>query len=234
MNGAMTDEVVFRVLLVAVLVGAAAVRMVYGVSSKRSGGRLSVSENKLVMGVMGVVGLVGAYLLLGYLVFPGWVAWAALPLPSWLRWVGVAMGITTIPLLFWVHRTLGKYFSAALQVRDEHVLVTSGPYRWVRHPMYTVLLMLMVALLPISDNWAIGAVFVGVAVVFIPIRVRQEEAMMVEKFGDDYRAYQGRTGRLLTLKFLALLVVSCLVVFFVLWLLSTFVLGFLPVDLRFF
>jgi len=234
MNGAMADEVVFRILLVVILVGAAAVRMVYAVSSKRSGGRLSVSENKVVMGVMGVVGLVGAYLLIGYLVFPGWVAWAALPLPSWLRWVGVAMGITTIPLLFWVHRTLGKYFSAALQVRDEHVLVTSGPYRWVRHPMYTVLLMLMVALLPISGNWAIGAVFVGVAAAFIPIRVGKEEAMMMEKFADDYRAYQRRTGRLLTLKFLSLIVVSCLVVFLVLWLLATFVLGFLPVDLRFF
>ena len=221
----MADENVFRVALVTILVCAAVVRGYYGLRSKRSGGRLAISENRLVMGVMGLVGLVGAYLLTAYLLFPSWVAWAALPLPSWLRWLGVALGITTIPLLYWAHHSLGKYFSQALQVKEGQVLVTSGPYRWVRHPMYTVIVAILICLFLVSGNWAIGVVFLGVAAAFIPIRVKNEEAMMVQEFGDEYRAYQKRTGRLISARFLSLMVVSCLVVFFVLWLLTTFVLA---------
>jgi protein-S-isoprenylcysteine O-methyltransferase Ste14 len=230
----MTDENVFRTALITILVCAAAVRGYYGVRSRRSGGKLAISENRLVMGLMGLVGLVGAYLLIGYLLFPGWVAWAALPLPSWVRWVGVALGVTAIPFLYWTHHTLGKGFSQALQVKEGQVLVTSGPYRWVRHPMYTIIVMILICLFLVSENWAIGVVFLGVAVVFVPLRVKSEEAMMVQKFGDDYRTYQRRTGSLLNPRFLLFILLSCLVVFVVLWLLSTYVLSFFGVIISFF
>nr|MDO8098291.1 isoprenylcysteine carboxylmethyltransferase family protein [Candidatus Njordarchaeota archaeon] len=222
----MPDEVTFRMFLASILICTAAIRAYYGISSKRAGGRISISENKLITGIMSIVGLFGAYLLFGYLIFPDTVVWSALPLPSWLRWVGVALGITTIPLFFSVHHTLGKYFSAALQVKKEHVLVTSGLYRWVRHPMYAVLLLLMMTFFLVSANWAIGVTFLGVSAVILSSRVGKEEAMMVKKFGNEYRTYQQRTGCLFAANFLLLIIVLCLIVFAILWLMSTFILGF--------
>jgi protein-S-isoprenylcysteine O-methyltransferase Ste14 len=229
---ALNDEITFRMFLAFILICTGVIRAYYGISSRRSGGRTSISDNKLVSGIVGVVGLLGAYLLFGYLILPDLVSWSALPLPSWLRWVGVALGITTIPLLFSVHHTLGRQFSVALQVKKEHALVTSGLYRWVRHPMYTVLILLMMAFFLISANWAIGVTFLGVSVAIVSSRVGKEEAMMVKKFGNEYRAYQQRTGSLLAVNFLLLIIALGLIVFAVLWLLSTSVLGFFSIRLN--
>ena len=227
----MTDETMFRVFLAFILASTGVIRAYYGISSKRSGDRISISENKFVMGIVSIAGLLGAYFLFGYLIFPDLVAFSAIPLPSWLRWIGVSVGITTIPLFFWVHHTLGKYFTVALQVRAEHVLITSGPYRWVRHPMYTILLLLMITFFLVSSNLAIGVIFLGVSVAIVAGRLNKEEVMMVKKFGNEYRAYQRRTGLLLTAKFLSLILLLCLVVFVVLWLLSSYGIGLLPISI---
>ena len=75
-----------------------------------------------------------------YPIYPPWVAQFTLPLPIWLRWIGISLGLISLPLLIWIHHTLGKYWSSILELREEHTLVTSGPYRWVRHPLYTLLI----------------------------------------------------------------------------------------------
>ncbi len=144
------------------------------------------------------------------------------------------MGIATIPLFFWVHHTLGKYFSVALQVKEEHALITSGPYRWVRHPMYTVLLLLMISLFLVSSNWGVGVIFLGISAVIVAGRVGEEEAMMVKKFGNKYRDYKRHTRSLLSTKFFSLIVLLCLIVFVVLWLLSLYVFPLLPINISFF
>ena len=100
-------------------------------------------------------------------------------------------------LIWWVQWALGSNFSTTLHVRDEHTLVTHGPYRWVRHPMYAVLYVHMVALFLISANWLIGGALLLVLTLVVAVRLGKEEAVMVEKFGDEYRAYMERTGRLL-------------------------------------
>ncbi|MFQ6101052.1 MAG: isoprenylcysteine carboxylmethyltransferase family protein [Anaerolineae bacterium] len=85
---------------------------------------------------------------------------------------------------------------SSLQLREEHALVTSGPYRWVTHPMYTALFAFFVGLLPISATWLIAPLVVA-SIFMLYRRLDKEEAMMIEQFGDAYRAYMRRTGRLL-------------------------------------
>ncbi|MBN1935387.1 MAG: isoprenylcysteine carboxylmethyltransferase family protein [Anaerolineae bacterium] len=137
--------------------------------------------------------------LLAYLFAPRWLAWAALPLPLWLRWFGVGTAATALPLLLWVHLSLGHNFSPDLALRDEHTLITHGPYRWARHPMYTAFYMIHIGTALITANALIGLTWVGGLSWLVALRLRREEAMMLARFGDQYCAYMRRTGRFLTL-----------------------------------
>ena len=125
-----------------------------------------------------------------------WMGWFEVPFPIWLRWIGVSLGIVSLPLLIWVQRTLGKYWSTNLQLRKQHILITSGPYRWVRHPMYVALIAFFIASSLISANW-LFILLATVAISGLYIRIGKEEKMMIEEFGDKYSDYMKRTGRLL-------------------------------------
>lgn len=132
-----------------------------------------------------------------YIFVPGWLSWSWMSLPDVVRWVGLGLGVFSLLLLVWVQHSLGKRFSATLQVRREQNLVVTGPYRRIRHPMYTALILLWVGLAMISANWLLMLwVLVGVSGI-IRDRAPLEEAMMLEAFGDSYREYMRRTGRFL-------------------------------------
>lgn len=132
-----------------------------------------------------------------YIIYPAWISWAAWPLPTWLRWIGVLPGAACVLLLAWIFHSLGKNFSTSLAIRTDQTLVTYGPYRWVRHPMYTAFVMLWVAFLLISANWLIGLTgLAGYALTMI-VRTPMEEQMMVDKFSARYMEYMTHTGRFL-------------------------------------
>ncbi len=120
----------------------------------------------------------------------------AVPLPIWLRWVGAGLGFASLPLLAWTHQTLGRAWSTNLELQEQHELITSGPYCWVRHPMYTTVLAFFVGGALVTANGVI-MVPAGAAVWVILGRLGDEEAMMIAQFGDEYRAYMARTGGLL-------------------------------------
>lgn len=140
------------------------------------------------------------FLMMGFFVFyvidPKSMPAFAVHSPRWLRWTGAALGALCIPSLIAVHQVLGRYWSPYLKLRKDHALVTSGVYRWVRHPMYTVLFAFMIALGLVSANWVFTLLFAA-RIVLIYARVGKEEMMMIEQFGDEYRNYMQRTGRLL-------------------------------------
>ncbi len=140
------------------------------------------------------IGFVVAFII--YAVKAEWMRWFIFPLPPWLRWGGAVLGLVSLVLLVWVQHTLGRYWSTDLQLRQEHVLVTGGPYRWVRHPMYAVIFMYLIGLTLVSANilFAVGTVL---AIVLLYRRIDEEEKMMVARFGDEYRNYMKQTGRLL-------------------------------------
>jgi protein-S-isoprenylcysteine O-methyltransferase Ste14 len=105
--------------------------------------------------------------------------------------------MASILLFFWVLRSLGRNFSTSLTIKKDQTLVTDGPYRWVRHPMYTTFVLLWVAFMLLSANWFIGLTGLLAYALTMTVRTPKEERMMIEAFGDDYRAYMKRTGRYL-------------------------------------
>ena len=133
---------------------------------------------------------------IAYMVNPSWLHWSSLSLPAWPRWLGVALGLGTLPVLYWVVSSLGKNISETVLTKEDHQLVKQGPYRWVRHPLYSVATIMFVSLGLVADNWFIIAmaiaIIIGMALVLIP----KEEARLIEKFGAEYYEYKKRSGML--------------------------------------
>jgi protein-S-isoprenylcysteine O-methyltransferase Ste14 len=131
---------------------------------------------------------------LAYLFRPSSMSWSSLPLPAWLRWMGVPIGIAAIGLLFWTLRSLGRNLTDTVVTRREASLVTHGPYRWIRHPFYDSMLLAVIAISLVAANWFLAITGVGLFVL-LAVRASTEERNLVARFGPDYEAYTRQTGR---------------------------------------
>lgn len=131
--------------------------------------------------------------------------WIASPVFSFaeypLRIVPLIAGIVAFVIGLWLfyrsHADLGRNWSITLEVREKHRLITQGIYRRIRHPMYSGLLLYGLAHALVIPNWVAGSSNVVAFAVLYAFRVRAEEAMMLEQFGDEYREYMARTNRLI-------------------------------------
>ena len=133
---------------------------------------------------------------IAYLLQPAWMAWSSMLLPPWVRWSGGGFLIAGLGLLTWTLTALGTNLTDTVVTKREHALITHGPYRWVRHPFYDTMSLLVVAFALLAANWFI---LIAGAVVFtlLAVRARTEEAHLLARFGEPYRQYRKRTGRFL-------------------------------------
>lgn len=131
-----------------------------------------------------------------YAIYPPWMTVLSVPLPVWLRWAGVALATVSFVLYIWSQATLGRAWSPHLQTRQKHGLVTSGPYARIRHPIYLAMLGFLIGIALLVANWFFIALL-AISIVVLILRIPKEEQMMVEEFGEEYRAYMQRTGRFL-------------------------------------
>ena len=141
-----------------------------------------------------IVGVFIAYIL--YLVIPPWIPWFPLPFPFFIRWGGIILGFSVIPFLIWTHRTLSHFWSADLEIQDKHRLITAGPYSRIRHPMYTAFILFTLSTVLLAANLFVTIFGLLICIMLYPIS-KQEEQMLINEFGDQYKAYMNRTGRFL-------------------------------------
>ncbi len=191
----MRNEAVFRIVLGAYGAVGTLVRL-YSWRKASQAPQKMKQEERLRFALLVFFNALGWFGGLVYLIASRRMSWAALRLPTWSRWVGVGLGTAGAPLFLWIHHSLGKNYSVTVEIREQHTLVTSGPYRWVRHPMYTMFVVNGFAALLLSANWFIGGAWLGLGIVAAS-RVSDEEALMIEEFSEDYRSYMKRTGRFL-------------------------------------
>jgi protein-S-isoprenylcysteine O-methyltransferase Ste14 len=151
-------------------------------------------EGLFILATLRPIGLVFFVSLGMYLVNPARMAWSAVALPSWVRWSGVGMIAAAGALLFWTLHSLGTNLTDTVVTRKVHTLVVKGPYRWVRHPFYDTVALLLIAISLAAANWFMMATG---AIVFtlLAVRASREEDRLVARFGDDYRGYMARTNR---------------------------------------
>jgi protein-S-isoprenylcysteine O-methyltransferase len=116
--------------------------------------------------------------------------------PVGLRWVGVAAIAVGLVVRAWGMAVLGRFYTRTLRVTGDQHVVTSGPYRLIRHPGYLGSLLVWLGYCLGVGNWiallAVAALMTGA----YAWRIHAEERMLAETLGDEYRAYQRRTARL--------------------------------------
>lgn len=143
------------------------------------------------------ISLTGLGILPGLYVATGFPPFADYPFRPAQAWLGVVVALAALVMFRLTHKALGRNWSVSLDVRERHTLVTDGVYRHVRHPMYTAFWLLAVAQALLLPNWITGpAGLVGFGTLFF-LRVGREEQMMLDAFGDDYRAYMARSARVI-------------------------------------
>lgn len=133
---------------------------------------------------------------IAWMINPQRMAWASVPIPIWLRSLGFFLIGFGGFLLVWTFRNLGKNLTDTVVTRKNHSLVTTGPYRFVRHPFYMAGIVAIIGGSLVSANWFLlvsGLVPFG----FLIARTRIEEEKLIERFGDQYRNYMATTGRFL-------------------------------------
>jgi protein-S-isoprenylcysteine O-methyltransferase Ste14 len=129
-----------------------------------------------------------------YLINPRWMSWAQVDVPEWLRWMGVGLGMVALPLLYWLFSSIGTNITQTVATKQEHALITHGPYRWVRHPLYSVGTLMFMSVALMAANWFMAIMSLLVFIMLL-IRLPKEEEKLIERFGDEYRKYMKRTGR---------------------------------------
>ena len=192
------NDTVFRVLATLLIMVMVSISVYYRRRADRlSGEKVSLREEGLTIAIaLRVVGFGLWMSVFAYLINPAWVAWGRIDLPEWARWLGIIMGIVAVCLCYWIFSSLGTNVTPTVVTRKAHTLVTGGPYRWVRHPLYVMGIIAFLGFALIAENWWIalaGLLAFGI----LAIRTQKEEAQLIERFGDEYRAYMKRTGRYL-------------------------------------
>ncbi len=131
-----------------------------------------------------------------YAVYPRPLAWSLFELPAGVRWAGALVVAACIPFVAAAQKALGRNVSPTVTTHDDHQLVTSGPYRWVRNPLYSAGAAIFTGLGLLAASWFLLAA-AGSALVLVRLRLPTEEAELEARFGELYRDYARCTGRFL-------------------------------------
>lgn len=110
------------------------------------------------------------------------------PDQAWIAWLGFALTLAGLAFTCWARVTLGRNWSAVVQLKQDHELIVRGPYSYVRHPIYTGLLLAYFATGLAIGEWR---TLIGTVILFVAFwrKLRLEERWLCELFGDQYRHY---------------------------------------------
>lgn len=185
----------FRIFFIAIFTVLVIIRLYFQITMEDTRNVLfNLREKFLLIFVRFLLSVPLTVGVLDYVFFSRYISWSYIMVPFSLRFTGLILGGVSLYILFLSHRELGKSFSSRLIIKKGHRLVRTGPYRMVRHPMYSSFLSLFVAAFLISENWVIGISGASIILTLITMRISKEEALLIEYFKDEYEEYRQFTG----------------------------------------
>jgi len=117
------------------------------------------------------------------------------PSPPEVQYLGVMVMLAGLGFAVWARFTLGRNWSGVVTVKQDHVLITRGPYTWVRHPIYSGILLILVGTALVLGTLLSCLEVAAVALAFW-LKLRIEERFMTETFGQQYTEYRQRVKAL--------------------------------------
>ena len=119
------------------------------------------------------------------------------PLPDWTYYLGLSLVLLGLAIFPWARRALGRNYSPHALIYQGHQLVERGPYRFMRHPVYTAGFLVIVGWGMVAQSWAAVVLTAIAAVIATAYRIRVEEKVLVAEFGEQYKSYSRRVKRLI-------------------------------------
>lgn len=156
--------------------------------------RIAASYYRPLDVALDMLAFLGMHVIPLVFVFSPWLDFANYSLPGWAGWLGLPVLVGAAWVLWRAQTDLGVNWSPTLQIMSEHKLITRGIYAYLRHPIYAAVWLTGLAQLLMLGNWIAGP---ACLVLFLPVfvvRVPREEQMMLNQFGEEYRAYMRSTG----------------------------------------
>src|SRR3982751_6935609 len=191
----MGHDEIFRLAIIALTAIVLPIGLYHRIKSQATREELDRRQEGLfILATLRPIGLLLLVSIVAYIVSPRSMAWSSLALPVWLRCLGVGVALVAAVLLTWTFRSIGTNITDTVVTRKQHVLITHGPYRWVRHPFYGSVALFVLGIALMAANWfmLLGG---AAAVSLLVLRTRKEEENLVARFGDAYRVYMNSTGR---------------------------------------
>jgi len=136
-------------------------------------------------------------LLLGMLLALKVPSTAITSIPDIFFWLGILLVFAGIALRLYAIIVLGAFFTTTVAVASEQTVIEAGPYRLIRHPSYTGILMILLGFGLSLTNWLSLLVIMGCALIGFSYRIRVEERALQEQLGQRYQEYMRRTKRLI-------------------------------------
>jgi protein-S-isoprenylcysteine O-methyltransferase Ste14 len=187
-------EIDYKYCLAFLLILSAMIRGVYEIKYKKTEKIIAYFEGRERFFVIGV----GFFLSVPAVVYllTDWLDFFSITLTNSWRIFGILLMFANVLFFLWVHISLGNNWSPIVELNKTHILITQGPYKYIRHPMYASIFIHCIALWLVTANIFIGlCAFLSFAIIY-PFRIKSEEKMMIDKFGDEYKNYIKKTGRL--------------------------------------
>lgn len=122
--------------------------------------------------------------------------WMALPESPLLRLIGIGLFMAGMILVLLAEATLGRQFSVQVVIQEEHQLITNGLYRYLRHPRYFAIILFTIGLSLTFRSW-LSLIVVAALIVVLLRRIQDEETLLEQEFGDDWRIYTKSSWRIL-------------------------------------
>ncbi len=113
-----------------------------------------------------------------------------------IRFIGIGLYVIGFVGMHWAEATLGKQFSTQVTLQEDHQLITSGPYRILRHPRYLGILFYMCGIALVFRSW-FALILVVMLMLVLLWRIHDEELLMQQEFGADWTQYAGKSWRLI-------------------------------------
>jgi protein-S-isoprenylcysteine O-methyltransferase Ste14 len=126
----------------------------------------------------------------------GWLAERFVPDTLAMQWIGIFLTAAGVGIAIWARWHLGANWSGVVTLKEGHELIRTGPYRSIRHPIYTGILLAMLGT-AVAVGEVRALIAVGVALVSFYFKARREEMFLAQEFGPGFAEHQRHTGMFL-------------------------------------